>query len=113
MIPRPAGCLLTKVTSPGPLTTKLMLASSPLCEKTHTSAVPAPLDGRTNGTGLPASVQELLVVLNAPSAATFRSISDPVVETPAVVGSTTTMSFPVALGAPLDSVITANDVFCA
>src|SRR5216683_905446 len=53
------------------------------------------LAGRSNVTGFPASEHELFVVENAPSAATFKSRSLPGTETPAVVGSTTTMSFAV------------------
>ena len=38
MIPRPAGCLEMTVTSLGPETVKVMLVSSPLCEKMQNRA---------------------------------------------------------------------------
>src|SRR5216683_6431437 len=71
------------------------------------------LAGRSNGTGFPASEHELFAVENSPSAATFKSRSLPGTETPAVVGSTTTMSFAVAAGATLDNEITSSELFCA
>src|SRR2546425_5419601 len=90
-----------------------MLVSNPLCEKRQMSAVDVPLAGRTTGIALPPSVHELLAVENTPSAATFKSRSLPATDTPAVVGSTTTMSLPVALGAALLSVITSSEAFGA
>src|SRR5712664_41163 len=90
-----------------------MLVSKPLCEKTQMSAVEVPLAGRGNGIALPPSVQELFVVENAPSAATSRSKSFPGTETPAVVGSTTTVSLPLAAGAALLSAITSSELFGA
>src|SRR5229473_5938712 len=87
-----------------------MLVSSPLCEKRQMSAVEVPLAGRGSGIALPPSVQELFAVLNVPSAATFKSRSLPGTVTPAVVGSTTTMSFPVAAGALLPSAITSSEM---
>src|SRR6266849_2577143 len=88
-----------------------MLVSNPLCEKRQMSAVAVPLAGRCNGMGFPPRVQELFTVENTPSAATFKSRSRPGEETPAVVGSTTTMSFPVAPGAELLSAITSSEGF--
>src|SRR5947209_7799409 len=86
-----------------------MLVSSPLCEKRQMSAVEVPLAGRCSAIGLPPSVHVLLSVMNSPSAATFRSRSLPGTETPAVVGSTTMMSFPVAAGAlPLSEMISSD-----
>src|SRR5216683_1696459 len=90
-----------------------MLVSSPLCEKRQMSAVEVPLAGRGSGIALPPSVQELFAVLNVPSAATFKSRSLPGTETPAVVGSTTTMSLPVAAGALLLSAITSSETYGA
>jgi len=100
IIPSPTGCLAMTATSPGPVTVCVMLASSPLCEKRQTSAVATPLCGRVSVTGLPPSVQELLITENMPRAATSKSTSLPGMETPAVVGSTTTMSLPDTSGAP-------------
>src|SRR5216683_1079269 len=77
------------------------------------SAVAVPLAGRCSGIGLPPSVHELLAVEKGPSAATFRSTSLPGTDTPAVVASTTTMSFPVALGAALLSAIASSERFGA
>src|SRR5260370_28962393 len=69
-----------------------MLVSNPLCEKMQTSAVAVPLLGRCNEIALPPRVHVLLLVTNGPNAATFKSRSLAGTETPAVVGSTTTMS---------------------
>src|SRR5712664_19758 len=88
-----------------------MLVSRPPAENRQTSVAAVPLAGRCNSTGFPASEQELLVTENAPSAATFRSTSAPGTDTPAVVGSTTTMSFPATSGAPLVSEITSSEGF--
>src|SRR6266851_2901741 len=90
-----------------------MLVSSPLCEKIQMSAVEVPLAGRCSGIALPPSVHVLLAVMYGPSAATFKSRLLPGTETPAVVGSTTTMSFPVAAGALLLSAITSSETFGA
>src|SRR5690348_12265928 len=86
-----------------------MLVSNPLCEKRQMSAVAVPVAGRCSGTGLPPSAQELVAVENAPSAATLRSRSLPEEETPAVVGSTTTMPLPVAAGDELVRVMTSSE----
>src|SRR5215467_6773024 len=88
-----------------------MLVSSPLCENRQISAVAVPVAGRGNGTGFPPSVQELFAVENSPSAATFKSKLLPGWEIPAVVGSTTTMSLPVAAGEELFRVITSSEGF--
>src|SRR6267378_1752262 len=90
-----------------------MLVSRPLCEKRQTSAVDVPLAGRCNGIALPPSVHALLAMMNWPRAATFKSTSLPGAETPAVVGSTTMMSFPVALGVLLLNAITSSERFVA
>src|SRR5579871_44007 len=107
MIPSPAGCLAITETSPAPEIVYVMLVSSPLCEKTQISEAVAPLGGRISSKGFPARVQELFEVLNEPRAATFKSTSLFVCETPAVVGSTTTMSLLVAFGAPSVNEITS------
>src|SRR5260370_41527418 len=78
-----------------------MLVSRPLAEKRQMSAAATPVAGRCNGTGFPASEQELVAVEKTPRAATLRSTSAFGRETPAVVGSTTMMSWAVAEGAPL------------
>src|SRR5215475_13166030 len=75
-----------------------MLVSNPACENKQMSTLDVPLDGRANRTGLPVSAHELFAVENKPIAATFRSSGFPADETPAVVGSTATMSFAVAPG---------------
>src|SRR6267154_3371748 len=75
-----------------------MLESRPLCENTQISAVAAPFTGRTTVTGFPPRPHVLFAVLNNPSAAMSRSTSLAGCETPAVVGSTTTISTPVAAG---------------
>src|SRR6266852_1672089 len=113
MMPSPAGCFEITATSPGQDTAYVMLVSNPLCEKTQMSAVPVPPAGRGNGIALPPSVQELFVVENAPSAATFKSKSFPGTEIPAVVGSTTTISLPLAAGAALLSAITSSELLGA
>src|SRR5215472_14945030 len=88
-----------------------MLVSNPLWEKRQTSVVAVPLAGRCSGMGLPPSAQELFKIENAPSAATLRSRLLPAEEIPAVVGSTTTMSLPVAAGDELVNAITSSDGF--
>src|SRR6266403_3235677 len=108
MMPRPAGCLAITATSPEPVTVYAMLVSSPLAEKRQMSVAATPLEGRSNGTGFPARLQELVMVENAPSAATFKSTPAFGKETPAVVGSTTMMSLPVADGVPLLSEISSS-----
>src|SRR6266852_1403598 len=90
-----------------------MLASRPLAEKRHMSAAASPAAGRGRGTGFPASEQELVAVEKTPSAATFRSTSAVGRETPAVVGSTTTMSFVEAEGAALASEMTSSEALRA
>src|SRR3981189_3772340 len=90
-----------------------MLVSSPLAEKRQMSAAATPLGGRSNGTGFPARVKELVMVENAPSAATFKSTPAFVKETPAVVGSTTIMSLPLAEGAALVSEMSSADTLGA
>src|SRR5260370_18840689 len=86
-----------------------MLASRPLAEKRQMSATATPVAGRCKATGFPASEQELLAVENAPRAATFRSTSALGRETPAVEGSTTTMSLDVAEGATLVREMISSD----
>src|SRR6266478_3954249 len=113
MMPSPAGCLAISATSPGPLTVKAMLVSSPLAEKRQMSVAATPLEGRSNGTGFPARLQELVMVENAPSAATFKSTPAFGKETPAVVGSTTIMSLPLADGAALVSEIRSSEALGA
>src|SRR6267142_3504745 len=90
-----------------------MLVSSPLAEKRQMSAAATPLEGRSNGTGFPARLQELVRVENAPSAATFKSTSAFGKETPAVVGSTTIMSLPLAEGAALVSEMSSSETLGA
>src|SRR5258708_32667650 len=85
-----------------------MLVSSPLAEKRQMSAAATPLEGRNKGTGFPARLQELVMVEKAPRAATFKSTPAFGKETPAVVGSTTMMSLPVAVGAALVSVMSSS-----
>ena len=111
MIPSPAGCFEVTVTSPGPLTVYVMLVSRPLWEKRQMSAVAVPVASRGSGMGLPPSVQELVAVENAPKAATLRSRFVAGEKMPAVVGSTTTMSLPVALGAEVLSAMTSSEEF--
>src|SRR5579863_4559726 len=111
IIPNPAGCFAITVTSPGPDTPYVILASSPLSENTQRSKVELPLAGLCSATGLPESEQELFSTENMPSAATLMSTSLPCALTPAVVGSTTTMSFPVADGELLLRAITSSEAF--
>src|SRR5712671_4546401 len=90
-----------------------MLVSSPLAEKRQMSAAATPLEGRGKGTGFPARLQEFVTVENAPSAATFKSTPAFGKDTPAVVGSTTMMSLPVADGVPLLSEISSSETLGA
>src|SRR5216684_2221370 len=90
-----------------------MLVSRPLAEKRQMSAAASPLEGRSRGTGFPASVQELVMVEKAPSAATFKSTPAFCKETPAVVGSTTIMSLPLAEGAALVSEMSSSETLGA
>src|SRR5436305_2746510 len=90
-----------------------MPASSPLAEKRQMSAAVAPVGGRASGIGLPASEQELLATEKTPRAAMSRSTSLFGLETPAVVGSTTTMSWATADWEPLVSGMGVSEIFCA
>src|SRR5712671_7732719 len=90
-----------------------MLVSSPLAEKRQMSAAATPLGGRSKGTGFPARLQEFVTVEKAPSAATFKSTPAFGNETPAVVGSTTMMSLPLADGAALVSVMSSSETLGA
>src|SRR5881275_2527194 len=90
-----------------------MLVSRPACEKRQISVVIAPLSGRVSTTGFPASEQVFVAAEKFPTAAILRSTEAPGKETPAAVGSTTTMSFPAADGAVLVSAILSLLVFAA
>src|ERR1700737_5054729 len=90
-----------------------MLVSRPPAEKRQTSVAVTPVAGRCNGTGFPASQQELVAVEKAPRAATLRSTSEFGRETPGVVGCTTMMSLPVAEGAALVSEISSSEMLGA
>src|SRR2546423_7003094 len=90
-----------------------MPLSSPLAEKTQMSAVAVPLAGRCSTTRFPAKEQEFVTVEKAPNAATFRSTSAPETDTPAVVGSTTTIVFPVTSGAVLVKKMVSSEAFGA
>src|SRR5258708_14202150 len=90
-----------------------MPVSSPLAEKRQMAAAATPLEGRSNGTGFPARLHEFVTVENAPSAATFKSTPAFGKETPAVVGSTTMMSLPLADGAALVSEISSSETLGA
>src|SRR5258708_25835249 len=90
-----------------------MLVSSPLAEKRQMSAAATRMEGRSKSTGFPARLQELVMVEKAPRAATFKSTPAFGKETPAVVGSTTIMSLPVAVGVALVSVMSSSDTLGA
>src|SRR6267154_645918 len=90
-----------------------MPVSSPLAEKRQMSAAATPVAGRCRATGFPASEHELVIVEKAPSAATFKSTPAFGKETPAVVGSTTMMSLPLADGAALVSEISSSEALGA
>src|SRR5258708_16411305 len=90
-----------------------MRMSRPVAEKRQMSAAAAAVEGRCKGTGFPASEQELLAVEKAARAAAFRSTSAFGSETPAVVGSTTTMSLAVAEGAAAVREIISSETFGA
>src|SRR3981081_3298984 len=85
-----------------------MLVSRPLAEKRQMSAAATPLEGRSKSTGFPASEQEFVIVEKGPMAAPVKSTPALGKETPAVVGSTTTMSLPLADGVPLLSVMSLS-----
>src|SRR2546426_9808753 len=111
-MPSPAGCCPATLTSPAPETLYVSPASSPLFENTQMSASAVPEAGRTSVTGAPTSAQELLTTETIPSAATFKSTFGPSADVPAVLGSTTTMSFPVAEGAALESAMASSPEVC-
>src|SRR5260370_27652274 len=90
-----------------------MLVSRPLAEKRQMSAAVAPVAGSRKGTGFTASEQEVLAVEKTARAATSRSTSAFGRETPAVVGSTTMMSLPAAVGAAAVSEIISSEAFGA
>src|SRR5579859_359360 len=90
-----------------------MLVSSPLAEKRHMSAAASPVEGRRRATGFPASVQELEAAEKTPSAATFKSTSALGRDMPAVVGSTTMMSWEPVEGAALVREITSSEALGA
>src|SRR5277367_6345201 len=84
-----------------------MLASKPDCEKRQMSAAEIPFAGRKMGIALPARLQVFVAVTYNPRAATSRSRLLREVSTPALVGSTTTMSLPPFEGTLLESGILA------
>src|SRR5271170_4691319 len=86
-----------------------MLVSKPLSENRQMSAGEVPLAGRSSTTGLPVNAQELFAGEKVPSASTFRSTSLPGTDTPAVEGSTTTISSAVAAGAALVSEMISSE----
>src|SRR5882762_134250 len=90
-----------------------MPVSSPLAEKRQMSAAATPLEGRSNGTGFPASEQEFVIVEKGPRAATFKSTPALGNETPAVVGSTTMMSLALAEGAEFVSEMSSSETLGA
>src|SRR5262249_42533066 len=90
-----------------------MLMSNPLCENRQMSTLAVPVAARASTTGAPVSAQELFAMENAPIAATFRSSGLLGPEIPAVVGSTTTMSLPAAVGVALVRAITSSLAFGA
>src|SRR5260370_19479118 len=90
-----------------------MPVSSSLEEKRQMSVAATPEAGRCNGMGFPAREQELVAVEKTPRAATLRSTSAFGMETPAVVGSTTMMSWAVAEGALLVREMIASAVLGA
>src|SRR5260370_37737419 len=90
-----------------------MPVSSPLAEKREMSVAATPEGGRCNGMGFQAREQELVAVEKTPRAATLRSTSAFGMETPAVVGSTTMMSWAVAEGALLVREMIASAVLGA
>src|ERR1700690_467420 len=78
--------------------------SSPLTEKTQISAVAVPLAGRNMARGFRPGPQtrthDDVATVYAPIAAIFRLTFPAAPEPPLVLNSTTTMSLPVATGAP-------------
>src|SRR5215475_8224970 len=72
------------------------------------SKVAVPLDGRVRTTGLPPSEQVFVAVEKIPIAAMSKSTAAPGTETPAVVGSTTTMLWPTEFGTAPVTAITAS-----
>src|ERR1051326_1295328 len=90
-----------------------MPESSPLAENKQISTAAVPVAGRSSGTRLPAREQELFATENSPRAATSRSTSLDDVETPAVAGSTTTMSWATAEADALVREMEASTMFCA
>src|SRR6266849_1682827 len=112
MMPSPAGCCPATLTSPAPETLYVIPASSPLFENTQMSAIAVPEAGRTSATGVPPSAQELLMTEDIPGAATVKPTFGPAADVPAVLGSTATMSFPVAEGAALESAMASSLEVC-
>src|ERR1700676_2036108 len=102
MIPRPSGSrvVITMSAGDGPLSVYVKDGSRPLTENTHKSAVTVPPNGRKIVTGLPPSVQCDVPTTQIPIAATFKLTFPAAPDPPLVLSSTTTMSFPVAEGAP-------------
>src|SRR5438445_7226275 len=90
-----------------------MLVSRPPAENRQMPAAASPLEGRRKDTGFPASAQEFVIVEKEPRAATFKSTSAFGRETPAVVGSTTMMSLPIAPGAALVSEMSSSETLGA
>src|SRR5882757_6704628 len=88
-----------------------MLVANPVCEKRQMSKVAAPLAGRKTTIGFPSSEHVLVPVEKLPSAAIFKSRSSPVTDTPAVVGWTTKMSWPSAVGDDVVSVMLSSETF--
>src|ERR1022692_4220890 len=101
-MPSPNGSRLTIAISAGvgPVSVYVKGGSRPLTEKTQISAVAVPLAGRNMATVLPPRTHDDVATVYAPIAAIFRLTFPAAPDPPLVLSSTTTMSLPVATGAP-------------
>src|SRR5574342_141679 len=101
-MPSPRGSLpaMTMSFELGPENVYVSDGSSPLTEKAHRCAVAVPVAGRSSATGPPPTVHDPVDGWNWLSEMIFRLTSSRGRDDPLVLRSTTTMSFPVAFGAP-------------
>jgi hypothetical protein len=99
-MPSPSGCLPITLTSgaAGPVTVNVIDESSPLTEKTQMSTTAVPFAGRVSTTGAPPNVHEFCDCEKSPIAAIVSTTFGCGAGDPAADGSTTMMSFPLALG---------------
>ena len=111
IIPSPSGCLEITAISPGPAHRVRHAGIQPALRKNaHVGSGHAACGTRQHHR-ISAQRAGIICDRKCPSAATSRSTSSPGTDTPAVVGSTTTMSLPIAVGSPAVNTIASSEIF--